>query len=177
MVSAATPGSPRPAPVAPLGRFAWSLSGPATTTRSGRPAYGNSPSPVRRLESGRSASNSTSAASTDLVDTGASRSPTITREYRSIAMVNSTRTHRSVTGSIANTSSGVESNSRYSPGRHARNRPYTPCGPRAIDRFAFVLPVNAFVPRVNSANTRSARRRPGTTTSAPCSARTRSATR
>jgi hypothetical protein len=37
----------------------------------------------------RSASNSTSAASTDFVDTGDSRSPVIAREYRSIAIVSS----------------------------------------------------------------------------------------
>jgi len=72
---------------------------------------------------GRSASNSTSAASTDLVDTGESRSPVTARESRSIAIVSSQRTHRNVTGSIANTSSGVVSSSRYSPGRVGRSRP------------------------------------------------------
>ncbi|MCX2934952.1 hypothetical protein ORI20_32340 [Mycobacterium sp. CVI_P3] len=41
----------------------------------------------------------------------------------SMAMVNSTGTHRSVTGSIANTSSGVVSSIANSPGRVARRRP------------------------------------------------------
>ena len=59
--SGATPASP-PVP------------SPAITT-SGRPAYGSRPLLVCWREPGSSASNSTSAASTDLADTGDSRSP------------------------------------------------------------------------------------------------------
>jgi hypothetical protein len=109
MVSAATPASP-------------AVPSPATT-RSGRPAWGSRPPLVCCRDPGRSASNSTSAASTDLVDTGDSRRPVMHLEYRSIAIVSSQRTQRSVTGSIANTSSGVVSSSRNSPGRAGRSRP------------------------------------------------------
>ena len=78
---------------------------------------------MRAFESGLIASNSTSDASTALVDTGEIRSATTHRLNRSTAIVNSTPTHRSVTASIANTSSVVVSSSRYSPGRVASSRP------------------------------------------------------
>ena len=76
-----------------------------------------------RRDAGVSVSNSTSAASTALVDIAESRSPQMARENRSMAIVSSRRTQRRVSGSMANTSSGVVSNNRYSPGRVARSRP------------------------------------------------------
>jgi len=45
------------------------------------------------------------------------------RVYQSIAAVSSACTQRSVSGSIANTSSRVVSSSRYSPGRVGRSLP------------------------------------------------------
>jgi hypothetical protein len=113
-----------------------------------------------------------------LVDTGDSRSPTTLREYKSNATVSSTLTQRSVTGSIANTSSGVESNSTNSPGRVGRSRPYAPLGRLAIDRLPLVEPTSALVPRLNSVTTARARRRPGSaTTPSPYCARSRAAMR
>jgi len=58
-----------------------------------------------------------------LVDTGVTRSPRTHLVNRSIAIVSSARTQRSLTGSIANTSSLVLSISTYSPGRDERSRP------------------------------------------------------
>ena len=84
--------------------------------------------------------NSTFATSRELVDTGVRRSPRMHRVNRSIATVSSTGSQRSVTGSIANTSSGVLSSTTYSPGRLAHSRPYTPRGRAATDRRAFADP-------------------------------------
>ncbi len=126
--------------------------------------------------SGRIDSNSTAAASTALVETGVSRSPVTHRSYTSIATVSSACTQRSVTGSIANTSSRVVSSSTYSPGRIARSRPYGVAGRPAISRLAFVPP-NADVPLLTSRSSARARVGFGTrTTSSPCSASSRAAT-
>src|SRR6266566_1760140 len=98
MVSAATDGSSgRP-------RASTSLPG-STSTADGTPQYGSAPPPGSACEGAWTVSNSTPATSTDFVDTGVSRSPVITREYRSIATLSSHCTQRQVTGSIANTSS------------------------------------------------------------------------
>jgi hypothetical protein len=78
---------------------------------------------VLLFEEGVTVSKSTTAASTALVETADSRSPQITRENRSMAIVSSRRTHLSVSGSMAKTSSGVVSRTRYSPGCVARRRP------------------------------------------------------
>src|SRR6266508_2189460 len=118
MVSAATPGSsglPRASASLPAG----------TTTADGTPAYGSAPPSSRAWAAAWMAANSTPATSIDLVDTAVSRSPVTHREYRSIATVSSACTHRQVTGSIANTSSRLVSNTTYSPGR---GRPQPPVG-------------------------------------------------
>lgn len=72
---------------------------------------------------------------------------------RSWAIVSSTGTHLSVTGSIANTSNGVVSSTTYSPGRVARNRPYGPPGRFATERRALPDP-NACRPFDSSSSRR-----------------------
>jgi hypothetical protein len=117
----------------------------------------------------------TFATSADFVEIGVNRSPRMQRLYKSIATVNSTGTQRSVTGSIANTSSGVVSNTTYSPGRVARSRPYGPDGRFATDRRALPLP-NAYLPLASSSNRRYAVAYEEIgTASEPCSVSTRSA--
>lgn len=66
---------------------------------------------------------------------GVRRIATTLRVNRSIATVSSSRTHRPVRRSIANTSRTVVSSSRYSPGRVAFRDPYVPVGLFAIDRL------------------------------------------
>src|SRR3954451_4460399 len=110
MVSAATDGNSG----CPSRSTSFSAS---STTVDGTPQYGSGP--ASEPSRGRTASNSTPATSTDFVDTGVNRRPTMQRLYRSMATVSSQRTQRQVTGSIANTSSVVVSSTTYSPGRVA----------------------------------------------------------
>ena len=97
----------------------------------------------------------------DFVDTGVTRNPVTQRVYQSSATVSSARTHRSVTGSNANTSNRVLSISKYSPGRVGRSFPYASVGRSAISRFRLVLNRNVGWRRSNTAKTRNAVDRDG----------------
>src|SRR5581483_208068 len=70
-----------------------------------------------------------------------------------MAIVSAAPTQRSVTGSIANTSNGVVSSTRYSPGLVARSRPYGVSGRLAADLLVLVPP-NAPVPRERARSSR-----------------------
>ncbi|MFE3328715.1 hypothetical protein [Streptomyces sp. NPDC059176] len=72
---------------------------------------------------GRKDSRSTAATSTAFVETGVTLIPVMQRVYQSIPTESSACTQRSVSGSKANTSSRVESISRYSPGLVGRSFP------------------------------------------------------
>jgi hypothetical protein len=80
--------------------------GSPSTIPSGNPAYGPSGEPAAQPQvCGVTVWNNTDATSGERAAIGRSRSPVMHRSYRSIATVSSVFTHRSVTGSIANTSS------------------------------------------------------------------------